>query len=183
MENEKELTAYALPRIIIAFLDVQYNVDENNTPSDHDYFLALLAVETCRALIYHLGDENQCEYFQLDTDKLEKRKTLGESLIELLDKLTEKREALLKKMVDCKQKPLVEKFLDALDANEDERKIFRFVLCINMIRYLACRSGFRLFVTPMEGMDQIHLLVACRLVVYQHLLILVRSSISHYPAL
>lgn len=133
-----ELPTYVLPRCIVDFLDKDENNEPTSSPTDHDYFKALLAVETCRALKYYLHEQNQLTFFKISDKKnvISNRKTLGESLDELLQKLTAKLKSTREKMEDGSHgyhRPLVEKFLDALGANPDEKRIFRFLLCINMM--------------------------------------------------
>ena len=132
--KDGELPTFILPRSIVGFLesDEPDGTDEK-IPSDHEYFNAILAVETCRALAFYLGEQNRQQYFKMNTETLSKRKTLGESMDELLQKLDTKRQAILERMEENDRTPLLEKFLDALNANTDEKKIFRFVLSLGMM--------------------------------------------------
>lgn len=133
-----ELPTYVLPRCIVDVLDKDKNSESTSIPTDHDYFNALLAVETCRALIHYLHEQNQVTFFKISDTKnvIVNRKTLGESLDEMLQKLTAKLDNMREKMEDGSDgyhRPLVEKFLDALGASPDEKRIFRFLLCIDMM--------------------------------------------------
>ena len=129
-----EFPKFVLPRVIVQFLDSPTSATDNDVSmkssshSDHDYFTALCAVETCRALIYCLREQNRQRYFRLDTDKITKCQTLGETLYELYNKLDAKLQSLLVSMKSNGNIPLIEKFLDALDATHGQKQIFRFIL-------------------------------------------------------
>ena len=129
-----EFPKFVLPRVIVQFLDSPTSATDNDVSvkssshSDHDYFTALCAVETCRALIYCLREQNRQRYFRLDTDKITKCQTLGETLYELYNKLDAKLQSLLVRMKSNGNIPLIEKFLDALDATDGQKQIFRYIL-------------------------------------------------------
>ncbi len=57
----------------------------------------------------------------------------------------------MKKIEDDNQKPLVEKFLDALGANEGKKNIFRFVLCIGMMPTELFDKGKRYLYHTLPG--------------------------------
>lgn len=137
--KEEEIPSCFLPPCIVKILDDEdatcskISDDDNNIPTDHQYFNALLATETCRALIDSLVDQNRHKYFELETKSLSKRKTVAESLGDLFRMLSTKLEAIRKRMEEGDQAPLIEKFLNALEANDEEKKIFRFNLCLSMM--------------------------------------------------
>mmetsp|Transcript_16708 Transcript_16708/g.19244 ORF Transcript_16708/g.19244 Transcript_16708/m.19244 type:complete len:1183 (+) Transcript_16708:634-4182(+) len=153
----KELPVFVLPRCIAEFLELDPSNGNdgatdlisaaNNTSShtltssDHTYFNALVATETCRALIYKLKDTNRQHYFKLSTDKVAKRATLGDTLKELYEKLDSKLQDVRKEMESRGEVPLLEKFLDLLNASEDEKNIFRFILSTDMMPNDVCVSG------------------------------------------
>lgn len=147
-----EVPEFFLPRSIRQFLSAPDNYsdgtgaddDTRNATSttngaadypsyDFDYYNAIVAVETCRALIYGLHNHNRTQYFSLDHDKVNKRTTLANTLQGVFVKLEKKLEAMLQHLESTNRRPLLEKFLDALSATSDEKKIFRLILASEMI--------------------------------------------------
>jgi hypothetical protein len=141
-EAKEKVPSFTLPLAIVRFLEQD---DALELKSDHDYFEALLAVEMARSLTYKVGrsvttivfslSEGDSSFAQPTSEACLRGKDLHVRMQELVQQLDEKRISKLKRM---HRRPVVETFLDAMEATDLERKIFRFVVVHAANLYEAC---------------------------------------------
>lgn len=123
--KKKEIPSSALPACI-----VRYMKSTSLPESDHDYFEALVAIETLRATLFKLEKglpsgvismKMSC-FGNFGSNTILRGQGLIATLQNLLQKLEAKREKQLEQM---KKRPIIEKLLDALEASKLEGMIFR----------------------------------------------------------
>jgi hypothetical protein len=124
-EEADKLVSFALPPFVTRIIKCQEAIE-----TDYQYFEALVAVATVRALAFRLGQNvtgslvsvKMSSFGDMDSKIIVR----GHKLMNLLQGVLAKLEAkLAKELESMKRRPIIEQLLDALEATELERKIFR----------------------------------------------------------
>lgn len=131
--NSSFLPLYCLPKPVVAF--ALRDLDKEPIKTDNEYFDAVLACETACLLADNLGVTLQADPFSTKLDSFARPDSsffknghdLSNVLQDISRRLHKKRQAIIQQMAN---KPLIESFLDKMEASDLQRKVFRHVLAV-----------------------------------------------------